>query len=60
VSTEVKSLRTADIDYIGSNEMMVGDELESLWEEVVMARFKELSRHLSGETEESHGDPQSG
>jgi hypothetical protein len=32
--------------------MSVNDELERIWKEVVVAKFKLQSRYLSGETEE--------
>jgi hypothetical protein len=35
-------------------------ELESIWNEAVMAYFKVLSWHLLGETKENHEIPQSG
>jgi hypothetical protein len=42
-------------DYIVSNErMIVNNELERMWKEAAVALFKELSRHLTGRTEETH------
>jgi hypothetical protein len=40
--------------------MTVNNELERMWKEAVMAKFKVLSQHLPGRTEENHKKPQSG
>jgi hypothetical protein len=39
---------------------LMSNELERVWKEAVMARFKILSQHLPGETEENQEKPQSG
>jgi hypothetical protein len=35
----------------------MNDELERMWEEVVVNYFKALSRHSPGRTEENHEKP---
>jgi hypothetical protein len=40
--------------------MIVNDELEMMWKEVVMAYCKVLSWHMPGGIEETHKTPQSG
>jgi hypothetical protein len=40
--------------------MIMNDELERMWKEMVMALFKVLSWHLLGETEKNYEKPQSG
>jgi hypothetical protein len=37
----------------------VNDELERTWKEAGVAKVKLLYQHLPGQTEESHGNPQS-
>jgi hypothetical protein len=39
---------------------MMIDELERMWNEAVVTKFKTLSRYLSERTEENHEIPQSG
>jgi hypothetical protein len=36
------------------------DELERMWKEAVVAKFKILSRNLPGVTDENNENPQSG
>jgi hypothetical protein len=40
--------------------MIVNNELERMWKEVVMSLFEVLYRYLLGGTEENHEKPQSG
>jgi hypothetical protein len=35
----------------------MNDELERMWKEAVVAKFKILSRYFSGGTEENHEHP---
>jgi hypothetical protein len=38
----------------------MNNEIESMWKEAVVAKFKILPRHSSEETEENHEKPLSG
>jgi hypothetical protein len=42
-----------------SGRMLANDELERIWKEVVVTYFKVIFRHLPGETEGNHENPQS-
>jgi hypothetical protein len=33
---------------------LINNELERMWKEAIVAKFKVLSRHLPGGTEENH------
>jgi hypothetical protein len=41
-------------------ELLMNTELERIWKEAAVAKFKELSRNFPGGTGEIHGKPQSG
>jgi hypothetical protein len=48
-------------DIVALNKrLMVNNELERLWKEVVVVCCKVLSQNLRGVTEDNHGKPQSG